>query len=330
MSDMKKEFVPKKVVYKNPYISTSLYKNADNFTSDFGIKMRRWLNKPFSFILRCATKHRVVIEKSQKLDDKKQYIFASAHWFSEDIISGLANAGRSVYVLMGSTHQIIYNPLLLAAYINGMAYVDRCNADSRKDATKKLLRVLRSGSSVFLFPEGGWNNTENKLINPLFAGPWLLAEETGCEVIPWVPFLDYNSNTIYIRIGEPLALGKLEKAEALIQLRNALATEMWLLMESHAERLERDTINIEQERIKYYEERKHEYLDSNVWYDDVWEEELTVYKDRRYPLPEDVWKTFRDVNVTYENANIIAPILLWNLEYDKMNFKKYMHENWDK
>lgn len=48
-------------------------------------------------------------------------------------------------------------------------------------------------------------------------------------------------------------------------------------------------------RRQFLEEKRLEYLTSNVWYEDVWEEEVTVYNDQRYPWIEDIWKTFDDV-----------------------------------
>ena len=316
--------------YRNPFITASFDKTVVNFTSDFGIKVRRIINKPFRFVLRLATKHKVVIENCYKLDPDKQYIFAATHSFSEDVISALCNIDRSVYVLNGTTHQITYNPQMLALYINGFAYVNRFDVDSRKDAIKKLLRILQSKSSVFLFPEGGWNNSENKLVNPLFAGPWLLAKESGCEVVPWTSFCESGSDTIYIRMGKPMNIALLEKEDAITQLRDTLATDVWLLMEKHATKIVRKEIDMDKARSDFFEERRLEYIIPNYWYEDVWEEELTVYKDKRYPCPEDVWETFSNVVVTNDNCYVMASILKKIIEYDKSDFKKYMHVNWNK
>lgn len=75
----------------------------------------------------------------------------------------------------------------------------------------KMKRVLNAGNSIMLFPEGGYNNTEEKLINRLFAGPWLLAKECGTEVVPIISFNDYGSKDIYISAGSPIQLDLYEK-----------------------------------------------------------------------------------------------------------------------
>ena len=61
--------------------------------------------------------------------------------------------------------------------------VERDN-QSRKEVVSKMKRVLRAGNSVLLFPEGGYNNTENQLIQPLFSGPYILSKNLEVEVVP--------------------------------------------------------------------------------------------------------------------------------------------------
>ena len=90
-----------------------------------------------------------------------------------------------------------------------------------------------------LFPEGGYNNTEEKLINRLFARPWLLAKECGTEVVPIISFNDYDSKDIYISAGRPIRLDLYEKEEARTLLRDAMATILWKLIEDYAVPLKR-------------------------------------------------------------------------------------------
>lgn len=319
-----------KFIYKNPFIQSAKYKTVDNFTTDFGIKIRRFFNRPWRMILKIATKHKIVLEKYPNLDKQQSYIFCGTHSFTEDVISGLATLDRNVYVLFGTTHQLIYNPMILALAINGFAYVDRLYDASRKDSVKKMIRILKSGSSIYMFPEGGWNNTENLLVNPLFAGPYKLWQETGCKVVPVITFTERGNKNAYIRVMEPIDFSEKSKDEALTTLRDAMATEMWDMMEQHASKIERKSIDIHQARMKFMEERRLEYVTDNVWCEDVWDEELTVYKDKRFPLPVDVWRTYRNIKLTPQNAKWLVPILNQIEEKEQYDFKRYMHENWDK
>lgn len=319
-----------KFIYKNPIIQSSQYKTTDNFTSDFGIRIRRFFNIPWRMILKIATKHKIVVEKYPVLNKRQSYIFCGTHSFTEDIISALATFDRSVYVLFGATHQLIYNPMIMALAINGFAYVNRLDDASRKDSVKKLVRILKSGSSIYMFPEGGWNNTENLLVNPLFAGPYKLWQETNCKVVPVITFTEPGDKNVYIRVMDPIDFSGKTKDETLTMLRDVMATEMWDMMEQHASKIERKSIDIHQARMKFMEERRIEYVTDNVWCEDVWDEELTVYKDKRFPLPSDVRLTYRNIKLTPENAKWLVPILKRIEEDEQYDFKRYMHENWDK
>ena len=66
---------------------------------------------------------------------------------------------------------------MYAAWLNGFIYVDRNNTQSRKDAINKMLRVLKNGNSVLIFPEGVLNNSENLLCMPLYPGVYHMATE---------------------------------------------------------------------------------------------------------------------------------------------------------
>ena len=300
------------------------YANVDNFTSDVGIKIRRMLQKTFRLVLKCATKREIILEGYPKLEKNKPYIFASTHSFDEDIITVLATLDRNAYVLIGTTDQLEHNPAMYAAWLNGMIYVDRMNSSSRKESIKKMVRVLESGSSILIFPEGGWNNTENLLVQKLFAGPYILSKETGVQIVPISTFNEHNSKKIYIKYGEPFSAFNFDKKEALIKLRDIMATMMYEQIEKYSTPIKRCDLSLDA-RYNFMEERKNEYMRAK-WTRDVWDEELTVYKD--FPLQQDIRAGFDNVEITKDNAYIFAPILVKRIEDEKYDFKRYMHKNW--
>ncbi len=311
---------------KNIGLEKYKYANVENFTSDFGIKIRRKLQKPFKLVLKCATKREIILERYPMLEKNKPYIFASTHSFDEDIISALATLDRNAYVLIGTTDQLEHNPTMYAAWANGMIYVDRMDSNSRKDSIKKMLRILESGSSILIFPEGGWNNTENLLVQKLFAGPYILSKETGIPIVPISTFNEHNSKKIYIKYDEPFDISNLDKKEALRELRDIMATMMYEQIEKYSTPIKRNELSLNA-RYDFMEERKNEYMRVN-WTRDVWDEELTVYKD--FPSQQDIRESLDNVEITKDNAYIFAPVLVKRLEDEKYNFKKYMHENWQK
>lgn len=313
---------------KNYKLVKLLDADVDTFTSDKGIERRKKIAPILKKILKIATPEQIVIDNYPKLNPDEPYIFVSTHGFSNDIIACLASIDRSTYLLMGSTNQIEYNRLMYAAWLNGFIYVNRMEEKSRKEAIPKMERILKSGSSVLIFPEGGHNNTENSLCNKLFASPYILASRTGCKVVPIAPFYEFGSDKIYMNFGEPVDLAKYEdKKTALLDLRDILATMVYENIEKYA------TPYVEPRNedihINFMEQRRQEYL-KNDWTRDVWDEELTRYLDGSEREEYSVMESLDQINISSKNAYIIGPLLVKRMEQKKYDFKKYMHENWNK
>ena len=169
---------------KNIGITKVMKWGVDDFTSPAGLMIRCMINPVFRRLLRFGARRKIVIEQYPKLERGQPYIFSATHSFDDDIISTLSAIDRNAYVLIGTTDQIEHNPQMYAGWLNGMIYVDRLDPQSRKDSVSKMVKVLKHGTSVLIFPEGGWNNTENLLVQPLFSGPYLVHKETGCPVVP--------------------------------------------------------------------------------------------------------------------------------------------------
>lgn len=312
---------------KNIGLSKVKIANVDNFTTDTGLKLRRIINKPLRMILKAATKRKIILESYPELSKDKNYIFVSTHSFDEDIIANLATIDRSTYVLIGTTDQIEHNPQMYAAWINGMIYVNRLNKESRKSSLEKMKRVLLSGSSVLIFAEGGWNNTENLLCQKLFSSPYILAKETNTEVVPISVFNEHNKKEIYINVGEPLDLSTMTKEEGLDSVRDAMATMMFDSIKNHSTPIKRSELTGDI-HLTFMEERKNEYMRVK-WTRDVWDEELTVYKGKDI-IEDEVWNFVDNIEINKDNAAIYAPILVKRKEKNKYDFKKYMKQNWNK
>lgn len=302
--------------------------NVDNFTSDTGIKIRQKINPVLRSAFKIATKGNVIVENYPKLDDKIPYIFVSTHNFVEDTIANLSVIDRNAYLLFGTSDQLEVNPEMYAAWANGFIYVDRQNNENRKESLLKMKRVLNNGSSVLIFAEGGFNNTENLLCQKLFSSPYILAMQTGAKVVPIAPFHEQGSKDIFINVGEPLDLSTYnDKKEALIVLRDTLSTLLYENLYNHASRVKRKDMS-EDPRMDYMEERRREYLNTR-WTKDVFDEELTQYFD-------DKDKEFIAINSDLSNLELnlnnafLAKDVLKRVKEKKYDFKNYMHENWNK
>ena len=175
--------------------------DVNSFTTNISMKIRKTINRPWRGLVKCFTKRKIIIEKYPKLDKDKAHIFAANHSFDEDETSIISAIDRNAYLLHGYAHQMEHNPMFYAAYLNGMIYVDRLDKQSRKAAVSKMERVLKAGNSVILFPEGGYNNTENHLITPLFSSPYILSKKQQIEVVPIIAFCKEETREIFIRAG---------------------------------------------------------------------------------------------------------------------------------
>lgn len=314
---------------KNYGLIKLLNSDVDNFTTVGGIKMRRKIAKLLKKLLIMATPEKIVVGNYPKLQPNTPYIFASTHGFSNDIIACLATIDRSAYLLMGSTNQVEYNKLMYFAWLNGFIYVDRTNRESRKSSVDKMEKIIKNGSSVLLFPEGGHNNTENNLCNRLFAGPYLLAKRTEAKVVPIAPFYEFGSDVIYMNCGDPIDLAHFEtREEALRILREIFSTMVYDNIEKYSTPLVRSELNGDI-HLKFMEERRLEYL-KNPWTRDVWDEELTRYLNDSEREEKSVLESYDDIKIYSQNAKILAPMLVERYIRSKYDFINYMHENWNK
>lgn len=303
------------------------YMDSDvhNFTSNFGIKVRRRVNRPWRIILKLATKRKIIIEKYPSLEKEQPYVFVANHSFDEDAISVLASIDRNAYMLNGTTDQTLHNPMFLALWANGMIYVNRTDNESRAGSIDKMKRILQSGSSVVLFAEGGYNNTENQLIQPLFASPYMLCKELGVKVVPLISFNDIGSKTIYVRASTPMDLSVHEKYEAMRLLRDEMSTLVWEIMEKHVPPVKRRDLPKEP-RKNWMEVRKQVY-ECQKWHSDVWNEEVTYYPGHNVITPK-VAREFVDrVQVNVRNAHILAEMLVRREEDKQYDLIKYLQEN---
>lgn len=298
-------------------------RTVNDFTSDVGLFIRKKINFVWRNLIRLFVGRKMYIEQYPKLEKDKPYIFVGNHSFDEDVISILSVIDRNAYLLNGSTHQLEHNPVFYAVWANGMVYVNRLDKRNRTDAISKMERVLRAGNSVVLFAEGGYNNTENQLIQPLFASPYILSEKLGIDVVPIISFCKDETKEIFVRAGEPMNLGIWEKGEALARLRDAMATIVWDIMEEHGGRLVRKELN--NPREMFLEERKNVYT-CQKWYADVWDEELTYYPGHGVTTPRQAREYVDRVRVTAKNAWVMADALARRDEDRQRDLKQYLRE----
>jgi len=316
----------------NKIIKKLAIADVNNFTSDFGLTIRRVFNKVISFlfllVLRLYYKRKVIVQNKPKLSKNKNYIFAANHSFYLDGSSVIGTASKNCYSLFGAKEQLDVDVCTFFIWFSGLIYVDRENKQSRKDSIPKMSRVLQAGNSVMIFPEGRWNDSENLLCQKLFAGVYNLSVENNVEVVPVSVYNETDSKNIYVDYGEPLKLYNEEKDTALQLLRDNLATMYYNQIMTYSTPYNRKDIKGDI-HYHYMDERMYEYSKAK-WHSDYrWDEELFTYKQHDVDL-EDVWKDIDKVKITEKNINIFKDIIKELNIRKKYNFKDYMNENYKK
>lgn len=119
-------------------------------------------------------------------DKNKQYIFVANHisYFDATII---VKTLRQKVRVLGKV-EVSKIPLFGFIYRNTVVTVDRSSAAHRANSVRILKSVIRKGISIFIFPEGTFNET-NEPLKELYDGAFRIAIETQTPIKPLL-FLD--------------------------------------------------------------------------------------------------------------------------------------------
>lgn len=299
-----------------------------NFATSFGLIGRKFIAPILRPIFASQTSAKIVVESYPNLkwwEWLRPHIFCSTHYHPEDIIGNMASLkGISTWALMGSIDQIKNNPKMIGAFFNGMMCVDRANEKSRKDSILKMLRVIKYKNSVLIYAEGGWNNTENLLCQRLFGGPYYLSKMTSKKVIPMSNFYSPETNTMYIRFGEPLDLSKYEKNEGLDILRDNMASMMFEQIKAYSAPLKRDELKGDLHK-QHMENRLAEYCRGQSWTsNEAIADELVVYKPSSITTIDDVLEDLKNVKITRENYSVMKHFIEDIESLGKYDLKKFI------
>lgn len=104
-------------------------------------------------------------------------------------------------------------PVLGAIVKTVCVMVDRSSTESRKKSVEQLIRLIKKGISIFIFPEGTMNRTD-RILKPFYDGAFRIAVETKAPILPMVvinagKLLPPGTGrvlpgTIYVKFGEPI------------------------------------------------------------------------------------------------------------------------------
>lgn len=119
-------------------------------------------------------------------DPATQYIFVANHISYLDIPLILRAIRHHSFRVLGKV-EMRRMPLFGYIYRHAVVMVDRSSSGERSKSVRELKAVLRQGISVFIFPEGTFNETRRPL-KEFYDGAFRIAIETGTPIQPMLFF----------------------------------------------------------------------------------------------------------------------------------------------
>lgn len=129
-------------------------------------------------------RHRNIYEYPH--DKNKQYIFVANHISYLDAPVIVKTLHQRVRAL--GKAEVSKVPLFGFIYRNAVVTVDRSSSAGRANSVRILKSVIRKGISIFIFPEGTFNET-GKPMKEMYDGAFRIAIETQTPIKP-ILFLD--------------------------------------------------------------------------------------------------------------------------------------------
>jgi 1-acyl-sn-glycerol-3-phosphate acyltransferase len=141
-------------------------------------------------------------------DEGRQYVFISNHISYLDIPMILQALRRNSFRVLGKA-EMAKVPIFGYIYSRAVVMVDRSNAQQRSRSVRELKAVLATDTSVFIFPEGTFNETRRPL-KEFYDGAFRIAIETQTPLQP-ILFLDtfdrmHYSSLLTLRPGRTRAV----------------------------------------------------------------------------------------------------------------------------
>lgn len=124
---------------------------------------------------------------------KQQYIFVGNHISYMDIPAFVRSIRQPIRAL--GKYEMVKYPVFGIIYRMAVILVDRSSAERRAKSVRALKAALQKGISIFIFPEGTFNETQ-KPLKDFYDGAFRIAIETQTPIKPLL-FLDTHQRMHY-------------------------------------------------------------------------------------------------------------------------------------
>jgi len=166
-----------------PFVVLSLFLGKINGGNFIYLICKLWAKVWYLLV---GIKHQDIFE--QPHDASRQYIFVANHISYIDIPPAVISL-KQAYRVLGKYEMVKY-PVFGWIYRAAVILVDRSSPEMRAKSVRALKAALSRGISIFIFPEGTFNET-GKPLKEFFDGAFRLAIETQTPIKPLL-FVDTN------------------------------------------------------------------------------------------------------------------------------------------
>lgn len=133
----------------------------------------------FVWYLFIGIRHKEIYESPH--DTSKQYIFVGNHASYIDIPPIVLLAHQPIRVL--GKYEMVKIPIFGWIYRAAVILVDRSNSETRSKSVRALKAAIKNNISIFIFPEGTFNELESPL-KSFYDGAFRIAIETQTPIKP--------------------------------------------------------------------------------------------------------------------------------------------------
>lgn len=195
------------------------------------------------------------------LPEEGNYLIVANHMCIEDIPTLAQALNKHFYLLVSDEDKGTIDGLGLE--LNGVIWVHRTDKESRQNASKDIVEVLKNGKNFAMYPEATWNLSPNLLILPMNYGCIRIALEANVPIVPVVSFFDSDSR--HTIIGEKFYPSN-DLTTSISDLRDVMATMVFNEIEQRYKN-NKEISNVYSDIIdgvEYYYE-KREDIDRDYW-----------------------------------------------------------------
>ena len=164
----------------------------------------------------------------------------------------------------------------LGLMLNGVQWVHRTSKESRVNASKNIVKMLKKGKIFAMYPEATWNLSPNNLIMQMNYGCIRIALEAKVPIVPVVTFFGHDKR--YTRIGEPFYPTN-DLADSISILRDVMCTLYYEEIQDYYRdnygKIDGIYCTIIDDKEYYFESRDN--IDKNYWNNYV-DGKYSVYK----------------------------------------------------